>query len=502
MSGATDNKPFSLPKRHDKLLFSVDAVRQMEQELFTRQDSFTVMQAAARSVFDVIATALQPQCVTGKPPTIHIVLGSGNNAGDGLVLATLLKQAGQSVIAYRVFDKAFTGDAEKAYQMAIQQGVCIQYFTFFTCNCGDIVVEAIFGIGLDRPITGIALAAIEHINHLKNHIDNVGVYTMDIAAGIVADTGAALGAFVQADNTITFIADKVGLHTADGKAASGMVHVKSLGSNPPSTSDTFLYDYEKINFKAIANQHKGDFGHALIVGGGQGMFGAVALSAVSCLKVGAGKASIYAHPDYHTQYHLENTPLYEVMRCSDLSKLSSYSALVLGMGLGRTTWGKATFEKTLQCAKDKLSMPLLIDADGLYHLANTENAGRTITVITPHEAEAARLLRTDVTHIRSDKVAAVKQLAKQFACVAVLKGAGTLISNGQQVWINQTGNINLATAGTGDVLAGMIGGYLAQGLAPLDAALYGVYHHGLAADYYAEKHMGKSLRASELWGYL
>ncbi|PID66315.1 MAG: hypothetical protein CR975_03615 [Gammaproteobacteria bacterium] len=490
-----------LPPRQDKPLFNVAAIRQMEQDLFTQKDSFTVMQGAARSVFEVILPTLNDAA-----KTVHIILGSGNNAGDGLVLAALLKQAGQRVIAYRVFDKAFTGDAEKACQMAVQYGVCIQAFTPFACQPGDIIVEAIFGIGFDRPANGLAHDAIQHINRLKNNSSGIDVYAVDIPAGIVSDTGQALGVFVQADNTITFIADKIGLHTADGKAASGIVHIATLGANRPCVSDTLVYTYEnayeKIDFQALANKHKGNFGHALIVGGGTGMFGAAALSAVSSLKAGAGKASIYAHPDYHSQYHLGNTPLYEVMRCTDLSDISAYSAVVLGTGLGRTAWSKNVFAQTRQAVQPN-SSPLLLDADGLYHLADTTlDNEQPVAVITPHEAEAARLLHTDVARIRRNKPAAVKQLAKQFSCVAVLKGAGTLTSDGQCVWINPTGNINLASAGTGDVLAGMIGGYLAQGFAPLDAALYGVYRHGLAADRYARQHTGKSLRASELWDYL
>ncbi len=497
-------KTQSPPTRIDTALRTVDDIRQQEAELFVKHDSFGVMQLAAHGVFDVIQQQSKDRQDQRRA---HIVLGCGNNAGDGLVTAVLLKSAGWSVHAYTVFGKGFTGDALKALNMALAAEVPITAFEQFTCHDNDIIVEALFGVGLDRPVTGDALQAIQHINQCKKDHPNVVVYAIDTPAGILTDTGLALGEYVVADYTVTFIADKVGIHTANGKGAAGNVILKDLGTNNsrPLPAYAFLYDYQQRHDIDTSNQNKGDFGHALIVGGNQGMFGATALAAVSSLKSGAGKSSIYAHPDYHSQYHLENTPLYEVMRCDDLGDVSPYTSIVLGPGLGSDEWGESQFHKTietLEATSDKQTPKLLIDADGLLHLARYENSYPHVDIITPHEAEAAQLLNTSVETIRRNKISVVRNLALRYQCVAVLKGAGTLISDGQRVWINTTGNVNLATAGTGDTLAGLIGGYAAQGYSSLDAALYGVYRHGSAADAYAHKHPEKSLRATELWDYL
>lgn len=261
------------------------------------------------------------------------------------------------------------------------------------------------------------------------------------------------------------------------------------------------YHYELPSVDFYNDTHKGDYGHTLIIGGGKGMFGAAALSAVSALKVGTGKSSIYSHDLYQQQYHVADTPIYEVMKCASLTDLSAYSAVVLGPGLGRDDWGKQVYHNVVT-SLEQSPKPLLIDADGLYHLALHKAHANAIDIITPHEAEAARLLATSVTAIRDDKIAAVQALARRYHCLAVLKGAGTLVSDGTTVWQNSSGNINLATAGSGDVLAGMIGGYLAQDYAPLDATLYAVYRHGSAADGYLAKHNTKSMRASDLWAFL
>lgn len=478
-------------------LLSVADIRILEQALFTQKDSFSVMQTAAQAVYEQI---VQDYSNPRIAPMIHCVLGSGNNAGDGLLVAGLLHQAGYRVQAYTVFDKGFHGDAKKAEQFAISRQVAIQSFCLFDCGANDVIVDALFGIGLDRPIGGRAAVAIEHINQCRQQNPNCVIYAIDVPAGIDADSGNRLGVAVTADKTVTFIADKIGLHTADGKGCSGAVSVADLGAKTlPAT--IFRYDYTEMPLCKTQNTHKGHYGHALMIGGGQGMFGAVALSAISVLKVGAGKSSIFSHADYKSQYHVDTSTLYEVMRCLSLDDLSAYNAIVLGPGLGRDEWGKKTFALVNATMTNK--HPLLIDADGLYHLADNPAAFQGgLTLITPHEAEAARLLKTSVAAIRADKLTAVKQLARDYQCVAVLKGAGTLISDGQMVWVNTTGNINLATAGSGDVLAGMIGGYLARGFSPLDAARYGVYQHGLAADKYLHLHLHKSMRASELWDFL
>ncbi len=508
------------PKLSTSALFSIEDIWSLEQSLFIEKDSYDVMKMAGKGVFDVILADYPKPLVNQR---VHIVLGSGNNAGDGLIVAGLLKSQGFSVTAYQVFTQPFVGDAEKAFMFAQQQKVPIVPFELFDCSEKDIIVDAIFGIGLTRPAEGKAQKAIQHINDCRHRYSQLKVYAVDVPSGLFADTGQALGDCVVADITITFIADKIGLHTGDGKFCSGTVSVVSLGAEAhigQYQPTIFRYHYQdNKNITLRTNQHKGNFGHVLVIGGGRNLFGAAALTSISALKVGVGKVSLLTHEDYQNQYHIKETPLYEVMRCSTLpsvEELAIFSAVVLGTGLGRDEWGKNYFEQTLQRLSESQVhsprvLPLLIDADGLWHLAATKiNDGiPPISVITPHESEAARLLNTGVAEVRSDKVTAVRQLAQRYQCIAVLKGAGTLISNGETVWINTSGNVNLATAGSGDVLSGIIGGHLAKLNRRIDtpetllsAVLYGVYQHGLAADSYAKNHDSKSLRASELWNYL
>ncbi len=500
-------------------LLTVAQIRALEQALFNTQDSYAVMQCAAQGIFDTLMTDF-PRPRMGQ--SVHIVLGSGNNAGDGLVLAALLKRQGFVVHAYRLFSHPYRGDALRAYDSAVAAGVDISNFTPFACSAEDIIVDALFGIGFDRPATGDVALAIRHINACKAEHPSIYVYAIDIPSGIVADTGAALGEAVRADKTVTFIGDKIGLHTGDGKGCAGEVVIDDLGATALTECavghvECCRYAYTRPQSQPVNtdNAHKGDFGHVLTIGGGRGMFGAAALAAVSALKAGAGKSSLHTHPDYAAQFHLDDTPLYEVMRCEDLSTMSTYNAMVLGVGLGRKLWGKSLFKQSVEAIANaqqlstsptqsgfqQLAPALVIDADGLWHLP-TVGCAADIAVITPHEAEASRLLHCTVEAIRADKVQAVKALAQRYACIAVLKGAGTLISDGERVWVNTTGNVCLATAGAGDVLAGMIAGYLAQGLNPCQAACYGVFRHGLASDDYFTARQNKSLRASELWDFL
>lgn len=488
-----------LPARQETPLLSVAAIRELEEALFEQQDSYVVMHNAAKALFALL-TAEHPcdPLADHAVPGVHILLGSGNNAGDGLLLAGLLCQAGYRVAAYTVFEAAFSGEAKQAWDFAHSQGVAVQKFAPFDCQANDIIVEAIFGIGLDRPISGLAKEAIDYTNYCKTKQANVSVYAVDIPAGIVADTGCSVGVALEADKTVTFIGDKIGLHTGDGRACAGEVAVADLHAQKLAQPETNIcrYRYQHSNFIGNDNRHKGDFGHLLLVGGGQGMFGAAALACASALKVGTGKVSSHTHADYNGQYYVHDTPIYEVMHCLTLQDVSAYDSVVLGPGLGRGAWGRETFKRCLAV----IHQPLLVDADGLWHLAESANPP-PIAVITPHEGEAARLLGVSVQAVRSDKVQAVKALARRYSTIAVLKGGGTLLSDGDSVWINQSGNVYLATAGTGDVLAGMIGGYLAQGCPPLDAALYGVYRHGLAADAYRRRHADKTMRASDLWEY-
>jgi len=457
------------------------------------------MQRAAKAAYDNIV----PDIKGRKQATIHVLLGNGNNAGDGLLLASLLKAANYRVIAYCVAGKAFTGDAAKAADSATSQQLELIAYNGFCCGESDIIVDAMLGIGLSRPPQGLLLRAIENVNRCRQQRPNCLVYAIDIPTGLHADTGAVMTAAVIADKTITFIADKIGLHSADGRGIAGKVIIEPLDMQKHDVVSNisafhFLPCPSTQSFDH-SNRHKGDFGHALMIGGHTGMFGAIALSSVSALKVGTGKVSALSHPSAAVRYDFDGEWMFEVMRAAVLDDLSPFSAIGLGPGLGRDKWSQDTFEAVMH---QRPALPLLVDADGLFFLKQYRG-NFCASVITPHEGEAAALLKMSAAAVRADKPAAVRSLANNYRCIAVLKGTGTLVSDGNKVWINQTGNINLATAGSGDVLSGMITGYLAQGYDALTSALYAVFQHGRAADAYSKNQAfpGKTMRASDLWQF-
>lgn len=474
-------------------LYSISQIRLIEQALFATHPSYSVMYYAGVSVFEYLLNHYQGRA-------FHIVLGSGNNAGDGMVLAGLLKQSGQTVYGYRLFDKPFTGDALLAEEFANKHHVEFLPIDKLPIHGEqDVLVDAIFGIGFRGELSIELQAITKQLNRQTFY----QVIAIDIASGLNADTGKLAKNGMIVDKTLTLIGHKPGFYFMDGVRSSGTVSCFTLGA---TAMPTYLYRYTfdrqcdaKLDTKPtnLGNQNKSDFGHLLVVGGGEGMFGAAALSSMAGLKMGAGKVSVYTHPTHCHQYQIDDSHLFEVMRLTDERKIKNYQTLCLGPGLGRDEWAKSTFD----CAIRQTS--IVIDADGLYWLAQANDIKLSHNaIITPHEAEAARLLHCSVEKIRQDKVTAVKALANYYGCIAVLKGAGTLVSDGENIYINSTGNVCLASAGTGDVLAGMIAGLLATGHSALEAAMLGVYLHGLAADNYYAKHQEKTLRASDLFNYL
>jgi len=415
---------------------------------------------------------------------LTIVCGAGNNAGDGFVLARLAQAAGLSVqLLALVPEQRLSGDALRAYQDFVQRGGNPEPYGTGATLDGEVLVDALLGTGLDRTVEGRFAEAIEVINASAKP-----VLALDIPSGLSADTGLPLGSAVRATVTVTFVGLKVGLFVGRAPDYCGALEFDGLGV-PASASAEVSPPLRRLDQSIVRralprrrrSAHKGAHGRLLLIGGAPGMSGAIRLAAEAALRVGAGLVRVATHPDCVASVAAGRPEImcHAVTTSSRLEGLIAQSdAIVLGPGLGRDDWAQTLWKAGLDAA-----LPTVLDADGLNLLAdNPERRGSW--VLTPHPGEAGRLLGIDTQAVQSDRVAAVTRLAAGFAAIAVLKGAGSLIAGpGEEaVSLCDRGNPGMATAGMGDVLAGIIGGLLVQGLAPRLAAEAGVYIHASAGD--------------------
>ena len=454
--------------------------------------SYELMRLAGAEVF---------QCLRLQWPdvkSIAVFCGAGNNAGDGYVVASLALQANFSVKVYSLVNPDdLVGDALKAFKhYQSQRGVVIP-FEDQALEGVDIIVDALFGTGLNRSVGGLYERAIHNINS-----SFVPVVSIDIPSGLNADTGAVMGCAVKADTTVTFIALKQGLFTGQAAEYCGEIAYSSLKLPNHLFNDVLpssLRVLKKIWQTRNRCGHKGTYGHVLIIGGDEGYSGAVKLAGEAALRIGAGLVSI-ATNRAHAAYLNINRPelmCHGVADALDLSLLiNKASVVVIGPGLGQSAWAQELLDFTLTIHK-----PLIIDADGLNLLALSPKRNSN-WILTPHPGEAARLLNCSTVDIQQDRFSAVVALQAQYQGIVVLKGAGTLIASDEACWISSTGNPGMGTGGMGDVLAGVIAGLVAQGESLLDAAQQGVYGHGYAADLAAAAKGERGLLARDLMPYL
>jgi ADP-dependent NAD(P)H-hydrate dehydratase / NAD(P)H-hydrate epimerase len=430
--------------------------------------------------------------------SVAVFCGTGNNAGDGYIIAILALEAGLKVSVYCLANPENSkGDALTAYQNYIQANGTVLPFQGDESIDTDVIVDALLGTGLDRPVTGLYAQAIQVINKSAAY-----VVAVDSPSGLNADTGNVLGCAVKADCTVTFIALKQGLLTGHAADYCGEICFASLAV-PETIFQTISPSAVRVVKTPLPHRqrcsHKGNYGHVLIVGGDCGYSGAARLAGEAALRVGAGLVSIATRSEHAGLMNLNRPELmcHGVSSAKQLSGLlEKASVVVIGPGLGQSEWATELFMATIVAQKS-----LIIDADGLNLLA-----GLSITnpdwILTPHPGEAARLLKCSTTDIQQDRFAAVLAIQANYGGVAILKGAGTLIASKDQCAVSTTGNPGMASGGMGDVLSGVIAGLLAQGLSLQDAAQQGVYRHGQAADTAAEKDGERGLLASDLMPYL
>lgn len=464
---------------------------------------------------EATARFLLARCATlpGASVSIWFCAGPGNNGGDGLCAAASLRRHGIDV---RVcLPRPPTGVvAGWALKQARAADVPIQSDlpTPEQCAAATWMVDALFGIGTSRPLDG-PFAALARMLGARS-ARGAPVLALDIPSGLDADTGTIVGGdtAVEASHTLTFLAAKPGLFTGVGRDLSGRIALARLSVDDDRVAairrEAALPEAIALGAPARfaaafprrkASSHKGTFGSVAIVGGDTGTCGAAILAARAALYCGAGRV--------HAVLIGEGGPAYDpphpeiMMRRIDAAALDTMDALAIGPGLGKRAHAARVLRDALA-----LDLPTIIDADALNLIAadpdllarvRTHGARR---VLTPHPGEAARLLDVATRDIEADRIAAVTELARITACTVVLKGSGTLIAAPDgRIAINPTGNSGLATGGTGDVLSGVVGAFLAQGLAPFEAALAATWIHGRAAETLAADGIGPAgLTAGEL----
>ena len=475
-------------------LYRTAQVRELDRIAIQKQGipGFDLMSRAGTAVF---------QCIRNQWPdaqSIAVFCGSGNNAGDGYIIAGLALAAGLKVSVYSLAKpENLNGDALTAYRnYSVAKGSTLPFQAGEPIDA-DVIVDALLGTGLDRPVTGLYALAIALINQSP-----VPVVAVDSPSGLNADTGNVMGSAVKADCTVTFIALKQGLFTGHAADYCGEICYSSLAV-PDVVFQTVTPSAVRVVKASLPRRnrcaHKGDYGHVLIVGGDSGYSGAARLAGEAALRVGAGLVSVATRPEHAGVMNLGRPELmcHGVETAGQLAALlEKAGVVVIGPGLGQSDWAKTLFLATINTQK-----PLLIDADGLNLLALSPVTNPN-WILTPHPGEAARLLQCSNAEIQQDRFVAVAAIQAKYGGIAVLKGAGTLIASHDDIAVSTTGNPGMASGGMGDVLSGVIAGLLAQGLPLKNAAQQGVYSHGRAADLVAEKDGERGLLASDLMPYL
>lgn len=477
-------------------LFDSAALRAVEQHAAQATgDGFELMRRAGRAAWRELLDRWP------KARRLLVVCGPGNNGGDGYVLATHAQQSGRDVRVVALTDTPpVSGLARDALRAYVAAGGRVSPFAGALPEA-DLVVDALFGIGLSHAPEGPAAALVDAIN-----AHGADVFSLDAPSGVDAERGSAPGVAVRATHTLEFIAPKAGLRTGAALDYTGTLACASL------ESDEHLRGLAAVGTalgaRALArwlqprrrDSHKGRHGRVLCIGGERGGGGAILLCAEAALRCGAGLVDV-ATRGLHTVPLLARTPEAMVHACDDVDaiapSLDAADSIAIGPGLGRGEWGHALFERALHAGR-----ALVIDADALNLLAANPAALPAGTVITPHPGEAARLLGTQAADVQRDRIAAARMLARRYRAVVVLKGAGSVVvAPDAQLHIVCAGNPGLAVGGTGDVLTGAIAALRAQGLGAFDAAACGALLHAVAGDS-AVADGQRGLRASDLMPWL
>lgn len=470
-----------MQQTHPPIYFR-EQIRALESRAVEELDisAYELMQRAANAAFHWIA-----QRKNDKTRCL-VLVGSGNNGGDGLVFARRWREVGRSVTVISMLAAdVWTGTAKLAYDAFIGSGGVVEHRSpdQVDLNEFDLIVDAILGTGIEREVIGDVAGWIDYINQ-----SDITILSLDIPSGLHPDTGEILTHAVKAEFTISFIANKTGFFLNDGPNCVGRLSCDDLGipqhfynsaaapvMRQENGEDQMHYlDSRKRTF------HKGNAGYVLVVGGNAGFSGATVLSGLAALRTGAGLVSIAAHPDSVTSIRSAQPELmvHAIHAAAEIEPLFERAAvIVIGPGMGQDTWAQDLLKLVLNSEK-----PLVVDADALNLLAKSP-AYSDNWVLTPHPGEAARMLEKTTRNIQQDRLHSARSLQDKFGGVVVLKGANSLITAADDVpTVCAEGNPGMATAGMGDVLTGVIASLIAQGIPLLEATKLGVWLHATAGD--------------------
>ena len=459
-------------------ILTADELQNLEMRAANQLGADTLMKRAGAAAAELIMKRLEDAGVEQRRVTL--LVGPGNNGGDALACACELREKGAVVNVVLPGGRRPTSALALAQLERWTQAGGTTYDDPYMTEKADCVVDGLFGTGLAKPITGDYLDAVLWFNERQ-----ALKVSLDIPSGLNPVTGHWTGSYpgCSADVTITFLCVKSGLYMCEGADAAGEIVLNELDVSVPLSPLSVIGtdEFPRVLRPRVKNSHKGDYGSVAVIGGTDGMIGASILAARAALISGAGRVTLECRAEHAPHVDMVYP---EIMFATKPVNLEDFDAIVLGCGLGTSAEAKARVIEALNCQK-----PLILDADALNIIAadiklqDMVLARRAPTVLTPHPGEAARLLRRDTAGVTADRVAACRELAVQTGAIVVLKGAGTVISmRSSRTWINPTGSPMLATGGSGDVLAGMIGAMFAQGYDMVESVLAAVYFHGLSAE--------------------
>lgn len=453
--------------------------------------SLVLMEKAAMTVAAVLMER------ESRERRILAVCGSGNNGGDGVAVARILHQQGyKTAVTVIGQSEHMTEEMKKQLEIAVNCHVPVLPTTAITDGQFDIMLDGIFGIGLSREVEGIYEQMIDAMNE-----SGADLYALDVPSGIHAGTGAVLGTAIRAKCTITFGVNKMGLVLHPGCEYAGEVIVGDIGFPKESVNsiEASAYHYEPSDLSVLlpvrpVRSHKGTFGRVLVVAGCETMSGACYLAAKAAYAMGAGLVKVVSAAD-NREILLSSLPeILFAVRDEIAEAVDWADAIVVGPGLGLTDEA----EELVRYVIENSPVPTVIDGDGIRLCRNITDSLTDNFILTPHVKEMSYLTGASVSELQQDIPGTTRKAADEWECILVQKDAKTAVSDGKECYINVSGNNGMATGGSGDVLSGIIGGLLGQGLEPFDAAKLGVYLHGLSGDAMAMEKGVYSLMASDL----
>lgn len=454
--------------------------------------SLVLMEKAAMSVAAII-TARE-----AKNVRVLAVCGTGNNGGDGIAVVRILHEMGYAVALTVIGEtERMTEETKKQLEIAVICGVPVLPTSSISDNMFDVMLDGIFGIGLTRNVEGIYETIIEAMND-----SGAKLYALDIPSGIHGTTGARMNTAVRADCTVTFGINKLGLVLHPGCEYAGEVIVADIGFPKMSvqsvSSNSYHYELCDLRTKLPyrpTRSHKGTFGKVLVIAGSERMSGACYLAAKAAYTAGAGLVRVIS-TENNRDILLTSLPEILFSTREELAEGIEWAdAVVIGPGLDLTEEA----EEMLRYVLENSPVPTVIDGDGIRLCCKLADCLTDNFILTPHVKEMSYLTGISVSELQKDILGLTMDIAEQWGCIMVQKDARTVVSDGMESYINLCGNSGMATGGSGDVLAGIIGGLLGQGMEPFAAAKLGVFLHGLAGDAMIEECGTYGLMASDLF---